>query len=169
MKRTILITALLLFAVTLLPAGETANYVFVMFYGNDSEPLLTTIQVDENLKANLDHETLLLEGNGICAECDLSYYNETWAVTDAEQNIIGISKKFPVGRETSWFRVSEHDDEFAIESPGKEIDIYTYESIDEPWPKETFTLKKGQRFIFNFEGKRDKIGPEGVQFIVKRK
>ena len=54
MKQTILITFFLFYAVALSSAGETAYYVFVMFYGNDSEPLLTTIQVNESFKARLE-------------------------------------------------------------------------------------------------------------------
>lgn len=169
--------------ITFSQAGETANYVFVMFYGNDSEPLLTTIQVDESLKAKLEkrnvkfdwsdtpviRDYLILEGKGISVECDLSEYNETWCVTDATQRIIGISEIFPVGRETSWFRISEYNGDFAIESPGKDISVDLYKSIDEEWPEDDVEVKKGKRFIFNFDGKVAKIGPEGVQFVVNRK
>lgn len=163
--------------------AEIANYVFVMFYGNDSEPLLTTIQVDESLKAKLEkrnikfdwsetpvpRDFLVLEGKGIRAECDLTEYNETWCVTDATQRIIGISELFPVGRETSWFRISEKDGEFAIEAPGNDISVEFYKSTKDEWPEDDVEIKKGKRFIFNFEGKTAKIGPEGIQFIITRK
>ena len=169
MKYLIFTAILSLVTVSLSTAAETANYVFVMFYGNDSEQLLTTIQVDESLKARLEKERLLLEGKGIIAECDLSEYNDTWAVTDADQKIIGISETFPVGRESSWFRISEKDGEFAIEAPGYDISVGFYKSIDDEWPSENIELKRGKRFIFNFEGKTAKVGPEGVQFIINRK
>ena len=183
MKQTILITFFLFYAVALSSAGETAYYVFVMFYGNDSEPLLTTIQVDESFKAKLEkrnvkfdwsetsvpRDFLVLEGTGITAECDLTEYNETWCVTDATQRIIGISEIFPVGRETSWFRISEYNGDFAIEAPGNDISVGFYKSIGDEWPADDMELKKGKRFIFNFEGKKAKVGPEGVQFVVTRK
>lgn len=183
MKQAILITFSLLFAVVFTYAWETANYVFVMFYGNDSEQLLTTIQVDESLKAHIEKRNikfewsetpiprnfLILEGKGITAECDLTEYNDTWCVTDAEQRIIGISEIFPVGREISWFRVSEYDGDFAVEASGNDMEVGIYTNIDDQYPKENITLKKGKRFIFNFEGKIGKIGPESVQYIVKRK
>ena len=183
MKRIIFISLLVLFAVIGAFAGETVNYVFVMFYGSDSEPLLTTIQVDESFKVRLEkrnikfewsegmipRDFLVLEGIGITAECDLTEYNETWCVTDATQRIIGISEIFPVGRETSWFRISEYNGDFAIEAPGKDISVEFYKSIVDEWPEDEMELKKGKRFIFNFEGKTAKVGPEGVQFIIKRK
>lgn len=183
MNQRILITFFLLLAVILSNAGETANYVFVMFYGNDSEPLLTTIQVDESLEARLEkrnvkfdwtdtpipRDYLILEGEGIIAECDLSEYNDTWTVTDAKQKIIGISETFPVGRESSWYRISEKDGEFTIEAPGNDISVGFYKSIYEEWPSEDIDLKKGKRFIFNFNGKTAKVGPDGVQFIITRK
>ena len=183
MKRIIFISILLLFAVISAFAGETANYVFVMFYGNDSEPLLTTIQVDESFKARLEkrnvkfdwsetsvpRDFLVLEGIGITAECDLTEYNETWCVTDATQRIIGISEIFPVGRETSWFRISDYNGDFAIEAPGRDISVGFYKSIGDEYPEDDMELKKGKRFIFNFEGKTAKVGPEGVQFVVTRK
>ena len=183
MKRIIFISIMLLFAVIGAFAGETAYYVFVMFYGNDSEPLLTTIQVDESFKARLEkrnvkfdwsetsvpRDFLVLEGIGIKAECDLTEYNETWCVTDATQRIIGISEIFPVGRETSWFRISEYNGDFAIEAPGRDISVGFYKSIGDEYPEEDMELKKGKRFIFNFEGKTAKGEPEGVQFVVTRK
>ena len=183
MKRIIFISILLLFGVIGAFAGETAYYVFVMFYGNDSEPLLTTIQVDESFKARLEkrnvkfdwsetsvpRDFLVLEGLGITAECDLTEYNETWCVTDATQRIIGISEIFPVGRETSWFRISDYNGDFAIEAPGRDISVGFYKSIGDEYPKDDMELKKGKRFIFNFEGKTAKVGPEGVQFVVTRK
>ena len=184
MKRINLFSIMMLTLLTTFTSmAETANYVFVMFYGNDSEPLLTTIQVDESLKARLEkrnikfdwsekplsRDFLILEGKGVRAECDLTEYNETWCVTDASQKIMGISETFPVGRETTWFRVTEHNGDFAIEAPGKDISIGLYKSVEDEWSHEDIDLKKGKRFIFNFEGKKDKIGPEGVQFIVTRK
>ena len=36
-------------------------------------------------------------------------------------------------------------------------------------PEDHIDLNKGKRFIFNFEGKTAKVGPEGVQFVVTRK
>ena len=99
----------------------------------------------------------------------MSEYNETWCVTDDTQRIIGISEIFPVGREYSWFRISEYNGDFAIEAPGKDISMGFFNSIEEEWPDDNVELKKGKRFIFNFEGDMAKIGPEGVQFIIKRK
>lgn len=183
MKRKILFIFLILLAFMKVCAGETANYVFVLFYGNDSEPLLTTIQVDESLKAVLEkrnikfdwsetpvtRDFLVLEGKGIIAECDLTEYNETWCVTDSAQRIIGISDIFPVGREISWFRISEYNGDFAVESPGNDITIGLFKSLEDRWSNDDVDLKRGKRFIFNFEGEKAKIGPEGVQFIIKRK
>lgn len=183
MKKLLLSLFLFLNLGTLNLMAETAYYVFVMFYGNDSEPLLTTIQVDESFKARLEkrnvkfdwsetsvpRDFLILEGNSVTAECDLSDFNETWCVTDANQRIIGISEIFPVGREISWFRISEYNGDFAIEAPGKDISVGFYKSIGDEYPETDMELKKGKRFIFNFEGKKAKVGPEGVQFVVNRK
>ena len=183
MKKLLLSLFLLLNLGTLNLMAETAYYVFVMFYGNDSEPLLTTIQVDDTLKARLEkrnikfewseglipRDFLILEGKRVTVECDLSEFNETWCVTDANQRIMGISEIFPVGREISWFRISEYNGDFAIEAPGKDISIEFYKSIVDVWAEDDMELNKGKRFIFNFENKEAKIGSEGVQFIIKRK
>ena len=183
MKRNIFISILLLFAVIGCFAGETANYVFVRFYGNDSEPLLTTIQVDETLRARLEkrnikfdwsnspvpRDILVLEGKGITAECDLTEYNECWCLTDDAQRIIGISEIFPIGREINWFRISEYNGDFAIGAPGIDISVGFYKSIGDAYPEDYMEIKKGKRFIFNFEGRVAKIGPECVQFVVTRK
>ena len=183
MKKLLLSLFLLLNLGTLNLMAETAYYVFVMFYGNESEPLLTTTQVDDTLKARLEkrnikfewsdglipRDFLILEGNSVTAECDLTEYNETWCVTDATQRIIWINEIFPVGQETSWFRISEYNGDFAIEAPGRDILIGFYKSIGDEYPEDDMELKKGKRLIFNFEGKKAKVGPEGIQFIVKRK
>ena len=183
MKRIIFISIMLLFAVIGAFAGETAYYVFVMFYGNDSEPLLTTIQVDESFKARLEkrnikfdwsetpvpRDYLILEGKGIRAECDLTEYNETWCVTDSSQRIIGISDIFPVGREISWFRVSEYNGDFTVETPGRNITIGLYDSIENEHVSEELDLMEGERFIFNNDDKISKIDSSGVQFIIIRK
>lgn len=183
MKR-LLFYIFVLFTLEAIPVkAETSNYVFVMFYGNDSEPLLTTIQVDESLKVRLEkrnvkfdwsdtaipRDILILEGKRIKAECDLTEYNETWCVTDASQRILGISEIFPVGREISWFRILEYNNEFAIEAPGKDIDVSIYNSMESEYSESEIPLNKGKRFIFNFEGEAAKIGPSGVQFLIRRK
>lgn len=183
MKRQFLITFLFLVVSISSTLAETANYVFVMFYGSDCSQFLTTIQVEDTFNARLEkrkvkfdwsetpmpRDFLILEGKAITVECDLTEYNETWCVTDATQRIIGISEIFPVGKVMSWFQISEYNGEFTIEATGKDIEIYVYKSLEDDRPVETISLKNGKRFIFNFDGEVAKIGPESIQFIITRK
>lgn len=147
--------------------AEVANYLVVMFYGNDSEQLLSTIRIDESLKPHVEKQILVLECENFKATCDLET-QDAWAFTDDDMKIIAISEQLPYGKEVSWFTLKEKDGTLTAETDGREIYVSTFKNAEEQYPEKEFKLGNNQNYIFNFNGDKGKIGFESTTFEVTR-